>query len=103
MHNIAKDLVISLQEDRPGTLARATAAIAKAGINIEGYAEVEGVLHVLAKDAAAARQALEAAGFQVSSKWRTGPEWRPASSGGPPTQRQLHLRGHEQSDRGRRE
>jgi hypothetical protein len=65
MHNLAKDLTVMLQADRPGTLAKATEAIAKAGINIDGYAEIEGVLHVLTKDATATRQALEAAGFQV--------------------------------------
>ena len=47
MHNLAKELTVSLQEDRPGTLASATKAIAKAGINIDGYAEIEGSLHVL--------------------------------------------------------
>ncbi len=65
MHNLAKDLTVMLQVDRPGTLAKATEAIAKAGINIDGYAEVEGILHVLTKDATPTRQALEAAGFQV--------------------------------------
>ncbi len=65
MHNLAKDLTVMLQADRPGTLAKATEAIAKAGINIDGYAEVEGILHVLTKDATPTRQALEAAGFQV--------------------------------------
>jgi hypothetical protein len=65
MHNLAKDLTVVLQADRPGTLAKATEAIAKAGINIDGYAEIEGVLHVLTKDATATRQALEAAGFQA--------------------------------------
>ena len=47
MHPLAKDLTVSLQEDRPGTLARASKATAKAGINIDGYAETEGSLHVL--------------------------------------------------------
>ncbi len=65
MHNLAKDLTVMLQTDRPGTLAKAIEAIAKAGINIDGYAEVEGILHVLTKDSTAARRALEAAGFQV--------------------------------------
>jgi len=65
MHNLAKDLTVTLQADRPGTLAKATQAVAKAGINIDGYAEVEGILHVLTKDATPTRQALEAAGFQV--------------------------------------
>ncbi len=65
MQNYAKDLTVALQEDRPGTLAKATEAIAKAGINIDGYAEIEGILHVLTKDPTATRSALEAAGFHV--------------------------------------
>jgi hypothetical protein len=63
--DLAQDLAIDLQEDRPGTLARAVEAIARAGINIEGYAEVEGILHVLTKDALRARRAVEAAGLGV--------------------------------------
>ena len=47
MHPLAKDLTVSLREDPPGTLARATEATAKAGINTDGYAEIEGSLHVL--------------------------------------------------------
>ncbi len=65
MQTLAKDLSISLKEDRPGQLAKAIEAIAKVGINIDGYAEVEGILHVLTKDAAATRRALESAGFQI--------------------------------------
>ena len=34
-----KEFVLTL-DDRPGTLAKATDAIAKAGINIEGYCAV---------------------------------------------------------------
>jgi hypothetical protein len=63
--DLAQDLAIDLQEDRPGMLARAVEAIARAGINIEGYAEVEGILHVLTKDALRARRAVEAAGLVV--------------------------------------
>ncbi len=65
MQKIGKDLTVSLQEDRPGRLAKAIDAIARARINIDGYAEIEGILHVLPKNAAAARRALEAAGFEV--------------------------------------
>jgi hypothetical protein len=64
MPTLAKDFTIKL-EDRPGTLANAFDALAKSGINIEGYTETEGTLHVLTKDAAAARKALEAAGLSV--------------------------------------
>lgn len=65
MQNLATDLSVSLREDRPGTLARAIEAIAKAGISIDGYAEIEGILHVLTEDAKATRRALEAAGLPV--------------------------------------
>ncbi len=65
MQNLATDLTVNLQEDRPGMLAKAIEAVAKAGINIDGFAEIEGILHVLTKDAASTRRALEAAGFQV--------------------------------------
>jgi hypothetical protein len=63
-----KDLHVSLQ-DRPGTLAKASQAIADARINIDGYAALsvngQGVFHVFTQDAAATRRALEQAGFQV--------------------------------------
>lgn len=65
MQNLATDLSVSLREDRPGTLAKAIEAIAKAGISIDGYAEIEGILHVLTEDAKATRRALEAAGLPV--------------------------------------
>lgn len=65
MPTLAKDFTIKLQEDRPGTLAKAFEAVAKTGINIEGYAEIEGVLHLLTQDSAAARRALESAGLTV--------------------------------------
>ena len=65
MAHVAMDLAVTLPEDRPGMLARAVQAVSAAGINLEGHAEMEGVVHVLTTDAAAARQALEAAGFRV--------------------------------------
>jgi len=63
--HLANDLAVTLPEDRPGTLAKALTAIGQAGINLEGYAELEGVVHVLTMDVAATRRALEEAGFQV--------------------------------------
>ncbi|MFN2521445.1 MAG: ACT domain-containing protein [Candidatus Limnocylindria bacterium] len=63
-----KELTVVL-EDRPGTLAKACAAIAEAGINIEGFCAVpsatgkQGTFHVLTADAAATRRAVEKAGF----------------------------------------
>ncbi len=66
-----QDLTITLA-DRPGTLAKATEAIAKAGINLEGGAGFpcggEGILHILTKDAQATRRALESAGFKISTE-----------------------------------
>ena len=46
-------------------LARAVQAVSSAGINLEGHAEMEGVVHVLTSDADATRSALQAAGFRV--------------------------------------
>jgi hypothetical protein len=66
MHTLAKDFTVKLQEDRPGAIARAFEAVAKAGVNIEGYAEVEGTLHVLTSDPSSTRRALESAGLKVS-------------------------------------
>lgn len=71
MQTLMGDLTIML-EDHPGTLAKATEAIARAGINIEGAAGFpcggEGVFHVLTKDAQATRRALESAGFKVGAE-----------------------------------
>lgn len=61
----ATDLAVTLPEDRPGMLARAVHAVSSAGINLEGHAEMEGVVHVLTSDPSATRAALEAAGFRV--------------------------------------
>ncbi len=61
-------------DDRPGTLAKATDAIAKAGINIEGFCAVpsgkdgKGSFRVVTKDPATTRKALEAAGFKVQEE-----------------------------------
>ena len=68
MHTLMKDLTIDLGADRPGALAKALEAIAKAGINVDGYAAVGGTLHLLTQDAAATRRALEPAGFSVKKE-----------------------------------
>ena len=65
MAHVATDLAVTLPEDRPGMLAKAINAVSTAGINIEGYAEMDGVVHVLTTDLGATRGALEAAGFKV--------------------------------------
>ena len=62
---VARDLAIDLREDRPGMLARAAAAIASGGLNLDGFAETGGVLHILTPDARAARLALESVGLRV--------------------------------------
>jgi hypothetical protein len=65
---IGTDLSVDLQQNRPGMLARAAEAIAGGGLNIDGFAEVDGTLHVLTADARQARHALEAAGLGVSGE-----------------------------------
>jgi hypothetical protein len=68
-----KEFSVTL-DDRPGTLAKATDAIAKAGINIEGYCAVpsgkdgKGTFRVVTKDPSATRKALETAGFKVQEE-----------------------------------
>jgi len=61
----ATDLAVTLSEDRPGMLARAIQAVSAAGINLDGHAEMEGVVHVLTSDTTATRRALESTGFRV--------------------------------------
>jgi hypothetical protein len=63
---MATDLAVTV-EDKPGVLAALGAAIGSAGINIEGVSGVAAgpgsVVHLLVTDAAAARSALESAGY----------------------------------------
>jgi hypothetical protein len=63
--HLTADLAVTLDEDRPGTLAKAISCVSKAGINIEGYAEMNGVVHVLTPDQQATRKCLNDAGFRV--------------------------------------
>ena len=58
------DLAVTLADDRPGMLARAIGCISAAGINIDGYSEMNGVVHVLTTDLARARECLKGAGFR---------------------------------------
>jgi len=60
-----KDLQVTLERDRPGTLAKATTAIANAGINIEGFCEIDGNFHAVTSDPTSAKKALESAGYKV--------------------------------------
>lgn len=62
---IARDLTVDLKQDRPGMLARAATAIASGGLNLDGFAEIDGLLHVLTSDPRSARLSLEAAGLGV--------------------------------------
>jgi len=66
---MASDITVML-DDRPGTLAEMGEALGKAGVNIDGLAAIttggKGYIHVLVEDAAAAREALKAAGIEVS-------------------------------------
>jgi len=59
------DLAVTLEEDRPGTLARALGCVSAAGINVDGYAEIGGVVHVLSRDLRATHECLQAAGFRI--------------------------------------
>ena len=68
MHNVTKDLTIGLDADRPGALAKVFEAIAQAAINVEGYAEIGGTLHILTSDPAATRRALTSAGLRVQNE-----------------------------------
>jgi len=60
--------VTILKDDRPGELAKAVTAIANAGVNIEGYCELEGELHVVTRDPDEAKKALETVGFAVDKR-----------------------------------
>ncbi|HYU79864.1 MAG TPA: AAA family ATPase [Vicinamibacterales bacterium] len=62
--HLAADLAVTLPDDRPGMLSKAISCIGAAGINIDGYSEMNGVVHVLTTDLAAARQCLTNAGFR---------------------------------------
>lgn len=61
--HVAADLAVELEADRPGALSKAITCVAAAGINIDGYAEMNGVVHILTTDLAAARKVLNDAGF----------------------------------------
>src|SRR3989442_12318338 len=65
MAHLAADLAVTLEEDRPGMLAKAIGCVSGAGINIDGYAEMNGVAHVLSNDPRTTRQRLNDAGFRV--------------------------------------
>src|SRR5262245_26349022 len=63
--HLAADLAVTLAADRPGVLAAAIGCVSAAGINIDGYAEMNGVVHVLTPDLDAARRCLHGNGFRI--------------------------------------
>jgi hypothetical protein len=65
MAHLAADLAVTLEQDRPGMLATAINCVSRAGINIDGYAEMNGVVHVLAPDVESTRRCLNEAGFRI--------------------------------------
>jgi hypothetical protein len=65
MAHLDADLAVTLDEDRPGMLAKAIGCVSGAGINIDGYAEIGGVVHILSPNLPAAHAALEASGFRI--------------------------------------
>lgn len=65
MAHLDADLAVTLEDDRPGTLARALGSVSAAGINIDGYAEIGGVVHVLSPDLRATHDCLQEAGFRI--------------------------------------
>ena len=65
MIHLDADLAVTLEDDRPGTLARALGCVSAAGINIDGYAEIGGIVHVLSQDLRATHDCLQKAGFRI--------------------------------------
>jgi hypothetical protein len=80
------DLAVRLL-NQPGTLLRASDALGRAGINIEGacgfVCDGQGVFHVLVEDVERARRALIDAGLEVQTEHRvaiTSVENKPGSA-----------------------
>ena len=70
MVHLDADLAVTLPEDRPGTLAAALRCVGDAGINLEGYAEIGGVVHVVSPDLQAAHECLQKGGFRIVQEQR---------------------------------
>jgi len=68
---MATDLTVGLV-DRPGSLAKASDVLGRAGVNIEGacgyLSDGQGVYHVLVNDAERARRALIDSGFEIQAE-----------------------------------
>src|SRR5215208_3666743 len=65
MAHVAEDLAVTLENDRPGMLAQAIGCVSAAGINIDGYSEMNGVVHVLTTDLKSTKRCLNEAGFRI--------------------------------------
>ncbi len=65
---MGRDLALRLTNDRPGELARVAQTLSSSGVNIEGIAEIGGIVHVLARDPSAARSALRAGGYTIEGE-----------------------------------
>lgn len=65
MVHLDADLAVTLAEDRPGTLAAVLRCVGDAGINLDGYAEIGGIVHVLSPDLQAAHECLQKGGFRI--------------------------------------
>ena len=66
--HVAADLAVTLANDRPGALAKALNCVSAAGINIDGYSEMNGIVHILAVDLPSTRDCLASAGFKELQK-----------------------------------
>src|SRR5229473_4171132 len=65
---MGRDLTVRLAADRPGELAKVVETLSRSGVNIEGLSEVNGLVHVLARDPGAARSALRAGGYTIDGE-----------------------------------
>jgi hypothetical protein len=66
--HLAADLAVTLANDRPGALAKALGCVSDAGINIDGYSEMNGIVHILTVDLPSTRDCLTKAGFKELQK-----------------------------------
>jgi hypothetical protein len=65
---VGRDITVRLGEDRPGALAALVQALSRSGVNIEGITEVDGIVHILARDPSAAKAALRAGGYPIDGE-----------------------------------
>src|SRR5256885_6321265 len=65
---MGRDLELRRAADRPGELANVAQTLSSSGVNIEGIAEIEGVVHVLARDPSRAKSALRTGGYTIENE-----------------------------------